>query len=87
MKLSTKRWLMVYIYIIAFIILCEIGAVHSQRTFLDKFINEYRKFRVGLFKFIGRSDTDAAYQWNLKRQVSKRKMLIDHNATNSQQAI
>lgn len=74
MKLSIKRWLVVYIYTVCLIILCEIGTIQTQRTFLDKFVNEYRKFRVGLFKFVGRSDTDAAYQWSLKRQVNKQSL-------------
>lgn len=69
MKLSFKRMLTIYVYIICLLIVCEIDTINAQRTFLDKFINEYRIFRGGLFKFVGRSDTDSAYLWNLKRQV------------------
>lgn len=42
--------------------------VQAQKTSLDRYINEYRSFRNSLFKLIGRSDTDAIYSWNLKRQ-------------------
>lgn len=41
---------------------------NSQRTSLDKFIIGYRALRYGLFKLIGRSDTDASYLWNMKRR-------------------
>lgn len=42
----------------------------GQRTSLDNFIKEYRSFRTGLFNFVGRTDTDATYMWNLRRKVS-----------------
>lgn len=73
MELLLKRELIVCICILCTIIEYEISPVSAQRTFLDKFVNEYRTFRGGLFKFIGRSDTDAAYVWSLKRQVTKYK--------------
>lgn len=69
MELSLKRLVTLFSYVIVVGSLYEFSAIHAQRTFLDKFINEYRAFRGGLFKFIGRSDTDAAYSWSLKRQV------------------
>lgn len=71
MAILFKRWLFICVAIVCVIICNQISTIHAQRTFLDKFINEYRKFRVGLFKFVGRSDTDAAYMWSLKRQVSE----------------
>lgn len=69
MAILFERWLIVGIAIICLIICGHISTIQAQRTFLDNFINEYRKFRIGLFKFVGRSDTDAAYLWSLKRQV------------------
>lgn len=69
MAILFERWLIICIAIVYLIICCQISTINAQRTFLDKFINEYRKFRIGLFKFVGRSDTDAAYSWSLKRQV------------------
>lgn len=69
MELSLTRLLTVYMYINCVLIVCEIGKINAQRTFLDKFITEYRTFRGGIFKFVGRTDTDSAYLWNLKRQV------------------
>lgn len=42
--------------------------VNSQRTSLDAFVKEYRILRNGLFKFIGRSDTNESYLWNMKRR-------------------
>lgn len=70
MELLFKRQFVVCICMFYVLIEYEICTVNAQRTFLDKFINEYRTFRGGLFKFIGRSDTDAAYIWSLKRQVT-----------------
>lgn len=49
------------------LILANFVCVQAQRTSLDKFINEYRVFRSTLFKLVGRTDTDPAYLWNLKR--------------------
>lgn len=69
MAISFERWLIMSIAIAYLIICCQISTIDAQRTFLDNFINEYRIFRIGLFKFVGRSDTDAAYMWSLKRQV------------------
>lgn len=69
MKLSIERWLTGCILIVCLVICNEIDSIHAQRTFLDKFINDYHKFRAGLFKFIGRSDNEQAYLWSLKRQV------------------
>lgn len=69
MAIKLERWLIVCIAIVYLIICCHISTIHAQRTFLDSFINEYRKLRIGVFKFIGRSDNDAAYKFNLKRQV------------------
>lgn len=63
----------ILIFVVCFIgasILLDVKPVDAQRTLLDKFINEYRSLRGGLFKFIGRSDTDSSYYWNLKRQVN-----------------
>lgn len=80
MEFKKRHWTF-YIYIVCLIILFEINSVHTQRTFLDKFINGYRKFRVGLFKFVGRSDTDAAYLWSLKRQVTGTKPNSRKNKT------
>lgn len=54
-----------YILLVAFSVFAIAG---SQRTSLDQFINEYRALRNGLFKFIGRSDTDASYLWNVRRR-------------------
>lgn len=71
MELSIKRLLTLCTVIICSLISCEIGVINAQRTFLDKFINEYRSFRGGLFKFVGRTDTNAAYLWSLKRQVCR----------------
>lgn len=70
MELSLKRLFTIGVYILCVFIVCEIGKISAQRTILDKFINEYRSFRGGLFKFVGRSDTESAYLWNLKRQVT-----------------
>lgn len=80
MELSLKRLFTIGVYIVCALIVCEIGKISAQRTILDKFINEYRSFRGGLFKFVGRSDTESAYLWNLKRQVTTTttKMMIDH---------
>lgn len=64
-----ERWLVICIAIMCLIFCCQISTIHAQRTFLDKFISDYRRFRIGLFKFVGRSDTDAAYLWSFKRQV------------------
>lgn len=72
MELSLNRLLAVCVYIMCVFVVCEIGTISSQRTILDKFIDEYRKFRGGLFKFVGRSDTESAYLWNLKRQVKQK---------------
>lgn len=63
----------ILIFVACFIgafILSDVKPVDAQRTFLDKFINEYRSLRGGLFKYIGRSDTESSYYWNLKRQVN-----------------
>lgn len=63
----------ILIFVVCFIgtsILLDVKPVDAQRTLLDKFIMEYRSLRGGLFKFIGRSDTDSSYYWNLKRQVN-----------------
>lgn len=73
MKISLMRLITVCAYVISLTIVCEISTVIAQRTFVDKFINEYRSFRGGLFNFVGRSDNEAAYLWNLKRQVNKTK--------------
>lgn len=70
MELSLRRLFTIGVYIMCVFIVCEIGRISAQRTILDKFINEYRSFRGGLFKFVGRSDTESAYLWNLKRQVT-----------------
>lgn len=70
MELKRISTLCVYI-IISLLLLCYIRQTNAQRTILDKFINEYRALRGTLFKFIGRSDTDSAYIWNLKRQVTQ----------------
>lgn len=79
MELSLKRLFTIGVYIMCVFIVCEIDKISAQRTILDKFINEYRSFRGGLFKFVGRSDTESAYLWNLKRQVTTTiKMMIDH---------
>lgn len=50
------------------LILASSICVQTQKTSLDRYLPEYRTFRESLFKIIGRSDTDAAYLWNLKRQ-------------------
>lgn len=50
------------------VILASFICVQAQRTSLDRYINEFRSFRESLFRIIGRSDTDSAYLWNLKRQ-------------------
>lgn len=76
MELSLKRLLIVCAYTICVLIVCEIGTISAQRTILDKFIDEYRKFRGGLFKFVGRSDTESSYLWNLKRQVNHNPEII-----------
>ncbi|XP_031640385.1 phospholipase B1, membrane-associated [Contarinia nasturtii] len=68
MKVSFKRLITIWAYIIGLMIVSKISTVSAQRTFFDKFINEYRSFRGGIFKFVGRSDTEAAYLWNVKRQ-------------------
>lgn len=63
----------ILIFVVCFIgasILLDVKPVDAQRTLLDKFIKEYRSLRGGLFKFIGRSDTDSSYYWNLKHQVN-----------------
>lgn len=72
MRLSVKlrRFLVVGVYIVSISILLDVSRVDAQRSFLEKFINEYRVLRGGLFKFIGRSDTDASYYYNYKRQVN-----------------
>lgn len=64
------RILIIVVCFIGASIILDVKPVNAQRTFLDKFINEYRSLRGGLFKFIGRSDTDSSYYWNLKRQVN-----------------
>lgn len=70
MELSPKWLLAICANLICLIGLCEIGMINAQRTYLDlKYINEYRSLRGGLFKYIGRTDTDSAYLWNLRRQV------------------
>lgn len=59
----------IYCTMIIVINLCDI--VNGQRTSLDsKYINQYRTFRSTLFKFIGRSDTTAIYNYHLKTHVS-----------------
>lgn len=75
MELLLKRQFIVSICIIYLVNDYEICTVNAQRTFLDKFINEYRTFRGGLFKFVGRSDTDSAYIWSLKRQVTNNHLI------------
>lgn len=42
----------------------------AQISSLELLRPQYRKFRNGLFKYIGRTDTDWAYNWNVKRGVS-----------------
>lgn len=56
------------VYAIILLVL-SVGYGNGQVTSLDKYIKEYRSLRNGLFNYIGRSDTDSSYLWNLKRQV------------------
>lgn len=68
-----RRFFVISVYFVGITYLWE--PCDAQRTFLDKFVNEYRSFRGGLFNIIGRSDTESSYYWNLKRQVC----LIHHD--------
>lgn len=81
MELWCKRLLTATAYIMCLLIMWNTGAISAQRTFLDKYIHQYRTFREELFKFVGRTDTEASYRWNLKRQVNKPNVqkLIDYD--------
>lgn len=49
--------------------LLMVNVALAQVTFLDKYLSEYRSLRHSLFNFIGRSDGQRSYNWNLKKQV------------------
>lgn len=51
------------------LLICATVIVCGQITFLDNYITSYRKLRTNIFHFIGRSDTETAYKWNLDRGV------------------
>lgn len=54
-------------------ILSSIWTKHEclgQITFLENFRPTYRFLRSNVFDFVGRSDTQWAYKWNLDRGVS-----------------
>lgn len=50
------------------LVLASFICVQAQKTSLDQYIKEYRAIRGSLFKLIGRSDTESAYLWNLRRE-------------------
>lgn len=50
------------------LVLASFICVQAQRTSFDRYIKEYRAIRSSLFKLIGRSDTESAYLWNLRRE-------------------
>lgn len=54
---------------IAYLIWTENRCV-AQITFLDKYRPTYRFLRSSVFDFVGRTDTQWAYKWNLDRGVS-----------------
>lgn len=59
------------LFAISFILIINQSAiiVVGQTSKLEKLLPTYRVVRNLLFDFIGRTDTDWAYRWNLKRKV------------------
>lgn len=71
MRLANVSLTLYSIYCTMLIVFNSCDIVNGQKTSLDsKFIYQYRAIRSSLFKFIGRSDTNAIYNYNLKTSVS-----------------
>ncbi|XP_037036189.1 phospholipase B1, membrane-associated-like [Bradysia coprophila] len=49
------------------VVLSNVHYTHGQATFLETFTPLYRLYRYIGFDFIGRTDDELSYEWNLKR--------------------
>lgn len=59
-------------HIIVITIVCSCyNHAHGQVTFLDALTPLYRWYRYASLDFIGKSDNEWSYKWNLKRGVCR----------------